>query len=51
MITSGIVLVVIGILIRNGPVWTIGFVVLILGLIALLMGLTGHGFGGRRHYF
>ena len=34
----------------NGPLF-IGFVVLLVGLIALLMGVTGHGIGGRRHYF
>ena len=51
MIVTGLILLVIGILARIGIVWTTGFVVLILGLIALLLGLTGHGIGGRRHYF
>jgi Family of unknown function (DUF6131) len=31
--------------------WTTGLAVLISGLIALLLGTTGHGVGGRRHYF
>jgi Family of unknown function (DUF6131) len=31
--------------------WTTGLAVLIPGLIALLLGTTGHGVGGRRHYF
>ncbi|MGH3189030.1 MAG: DUF6131 family protein [Streptosporangiaceae bacterium] len=48
---AGIILLVIGILAKTGIVWTTGFVVLILGLIALLLGMTGHGVGGRRHYF
>jgi hypothetical protein len=51
MIVTGIILLVIGVLSRIGIVWTTGFVVLILGLIALLLGTTGHGIGGRRHYF
>ena len=51
MIVTGIILLVIGVLARIGIVWTTGFVVLILGLIALLLGTTGHGIGGRRHYF
>ena len=51
MIVTGIMLLVIGVLARIGIVWTTGFVVLILGLIALLLGTTGHGIGGRRHYF
>lgn len=51
MIVSGIILLSVGILIRNGIAWTAGIVVLILGLIALLLGMTGHAVGPRRHYF
>jgi hypothetical protein len=51
MIVTGIILLVIGVLAKIGVVWTTGFVVLILGLIAFLLGMTGHGIGGRRHYF
>jgi hypothetical protein len=46
MIVTGIILLVIGVLAKIGIVWTTGFVVLILGLIALLLGMTGHGIGG-----
>jgi hypothetical protein len=48
MIVTGIILLVIGALAKIGIVWTTGFVVLILGLIALLLSMTGHGIGGRR---
>jgi hypothetical protein len=51
MIAAGIVLLIIAILVSNGFVWTIGILSLLLGLIALLLGLTGHGIAGRRHYF
>ena len=51
MIVAGLMLLVIGVLARIGILWSAGYVVLILGLIALLLGLTGHGIGGRRHYF
>ena len=51
MIVAGIILLVIGVLAKIGIVWTAGFVVLILGLVALLLGMTGHRIGGRRHYF
>lgn len=51
MIVTGVILLVIGVLAKTGIVWTTGFVVLIPGLVALLLGLTGHGIGGRRHYF
>jgi hypothetical protein len=48
MIVTGIILIVVGVLAKIGIVWTTGFVVLILGLIALLLGMTGHGISGRR---
>ena len=51
MIVAGIILLVIGVLAKIGIVWTTGFVALILRLIALLLGMTGRGIGGRRHYF
>ena len=51
MIVGGVILLVIGILAEIGVVWTIGIVFLILGLIALLLGITGHAVGGRRYYF
>jgi hypothetical protein len=51
MIAAGIVLLVFAILISNGFVWTIGILSLLLGLIALLLGATGHPVRGRRHYF
>ena len=51
MIVTGIILLVIGVLAKVGIVWTTGFVVLIFGLIVWLLGMTGHGIGGRRHYF
>jgi hypothetical protein len=51
MIAGGIALLLIGILPSNGLVWTIGILLLLPGLIALMLGLTGHRIAGRRHYF
>lgn len=51
MIVAGIALIVIAIFIRNGFIWTIGLLSLVLGLIALLLGATGHRVAGRRHFF
>ena len=48
MIVAGIILLAIGILAKTGIVWTTGFVVLVPGLIARLLDMTGHGIGGRR---
>lgn len=51
MIAIGIIFLIIGIVAKLGIVWTVGIVSLLLGSIALLLGMTGHGVGGRRHYF
>jgi len=48
MIVAGIILLVIGVLAKIGIVWTAGFVVLIPGLIASLLRMTGDDIGGRR---
>jgi Flp pilus assembly protein protease CpaA len=32
-------------------VWTIGMIVLIVGLVLWLLGAMGHAVGGRRHYY
>ena len=51
MIILGIVLLIIGFLVKIAIVWTIGIVVLLAGLIAALLGAIGRGISGRRHYW
>lgn len=51
MIIIGLVLLLIGFLLKIAIVWTIGIVVLVVGLILLLLGSIGRGVGGRRHYW
>jgi hypothetical protein len=51
MIILGIVLLIIGFLVKIAIVWAIGVVVLLIGLIAALLGAIGRGIGGRRHYW
>lgn len=51
MIILGIVLLIIGFIAKIAIVWTIGIVVLALGLILVLLGAIGRGIGGRRHYW
>jgi hypothetical protein len=31
--------------------WTLGIVVVLIGVILALLGMAGHAVGGRRHYF
>ena len=51
MIILGLILLLIGFLAQIPIVWTIGIVVLIVGLIFLLLGAIGRDVGGRRHYW
>ena len=51
MIVLGLVLLIIGFLLKIAILWSIGIIVLIVGLILLLLGSIGHAVGGRRHYW
>jgi hypothetical protein len=51
MIVLGLLLLLIGFLAKIAIVWTLGVIVLIVGLILLLLGSTGRAVGGRRHYW
>ncbi len=47
MITLGVILLIVGFLIKIPILWTIG----IIGLVLLAMGSVGRAVGGRRHYY
>jgi hypothetical protein len=51
MIILGIVLLIIGFVAKIAILWTIGIVVLLIGLALIILGSLGHAVGGRRHYF
>ena len=51
MITVGLVLLLIGFLAGIPILWTLGLIVLVIGLILMLLGRSGHQVGGRAHYF
>lgn len=51
MIILGLVLMLIGFVAGIPILWTIGIIVLIVGLVLWLLGSMGHAVGGRRHYF
>lgn len=51
MIIIGIALLVIGFIAAIPILWTLGIIVLVIGLILMLMGAMGREVGGRRHYF
>lgn len=51
MIILGIILLIVGFVFGISILWTIGIVVLVIGLILMLLGSTGRAVGGRRHYY
>jgi hypothetical protein len=51
MILFGIVLMIIGLLLGVPVLWSIGVIVLVIGLVLWLLGAVGHAVGGRRHYY
>ncbi|MGH2929188.1 MAG: DUF6131 family protein [Solirubrobacteraceae bacterium] len=51
MIILGIVLLIVGFIAKLAVLWTIGIIVLVVGLILVLLGAVGHAVGGRRHYW
>jgi hypothetical protein len=51
MILLGIVLLIIGFVVKIAILWTIGIVILLIGLALAVLGMVGHAVGGRRHYW
>jgi hypothetical protein len=51
LIILGIILLIIGFIANIAIAWTIGIIVLLIGVILAVLGMAGHAVGGRRHYF
>lgn len=51
MIVLGLILLIIGFITGVAILWTIGVIVLVVGLALWILGSLGHAIGGRRHYF
>jgi hypothetical protein len=51
MIILGIILLIAGFLLKMSILWTIGIIVLLIGVALAIMGAMGRAVGGRRHYF
>ena len=51
MIIFGLVLLIIGFVTGIAALWSIGMIVLLVGLIFWILGAMGHAIGGRRHYY
>ena len=51
MIVLGLILLLLGLLLNIGILWTIGIVLIVIGAVLWLLGSTGRAVGGRPHYF
>jgi hypothetical protein len=51
MIIVGLVLLLIGFVAGIPILWTLGVIVLVIGLILMLLGRSGRKVGRRAHYF
>lgn len=51
MVTFGVVLMIIGFLLGVPFLWSIGVLLLLIGLVLWILGSIGHAVGGRRHYY
>jgi hypothetical protein len=51
MIVLGVVLLVIGFLTGIAILWTLGILLVLIGLVLAVVGSTGRAVGGRRHYY
>lgn len=51
MITLGVVLLLLGFLLGIPILWTLGMILLVVGIVLWILGAAGREIGGRRHYY
>ncbi|MFC9644611.1 DUF6131 family protein [Streptomyces mirabilis] len=51
MLVLGIILLVVGFVTGISILWTIGVILVVIGLVLWILGAAGHAGGGRRHYW
>ncbi|MDX2847886.1 DUF6131 family protein [Actinacidiphila glaucinigra] len=51
MIILGIILLIIGFLTGISILWTLGAILVVIGLVLWVLGAMGHAVAGRRHYY
>jgi hypothetical protein len=51
MVTLGLILMLIGLLSGVAIFYTVGILLLVVGVVLWILGSTGHAVGGRRHYY
>jgi hypothetical protein len=51
MAVFGLILMLIGFVLGIQILWSLGLIVLVVGLVLWALGSLGHTVGGRKHYF
>ncbi|MEU8841573.1 DUF6131 family protein [Streptomyces roseus] len=51
MIVLGVILLILGFVFGISILWTIGLILLLVGVVLWVLGAVGHAVGGRRHYW
>ena len=51
MIVAGVVLLLLGLVLGVGILYTIGIILIIVGAVLWVLGSTNRAVGGRRHYY
>lgn len=51
MVTFGVILLLIGFLLGIPILWTLGMILLVVGIVLWIAGSVGHSVGGRKHYY
>jgi Family of unknown function (DUF6131) len=51
VIVLGLVLLLLGFLLKISILWTIGIVLIVVGAVLYLLGSTGRAVGGRKHWY
>jgi hypothetical protein len=51
VITLGVVFLLLGFLLGIPILWTLGVILLVVGIVLWIMGSVGREIGGRRHYY
>jgi hypothetical protein len=51
LLILGLILLLLGFLLKISILWTIGIILLLVGAVLFLLGSTGRAVGGRRHWY
>ena len=51
MISLGVILLILGFVLKISILWSIGIVLVVVGAALWILGSLGHAVGGRSHYY